>query len=45
MISSSGSEDWEWLIQAAQLMVEKPDGRRAGDKNFTSMVDTAVYSR
>lgn len=33
-----------WL-QAAQLRVEKTDGRRTGERHFTSLVDTAVYTK
>ncbi|CAL8469241.1 g8782 [Coccomyxa elongata] len=33
------------LPQAAQLRVEKTDGRRPGERHFTSLVDTAVYTK
>lgn len=33
------------FLQAAQLRVEKTDGRRPGERQFTSLVDTAVYTK
>ncbi|BDA45013.1 probable DNA-directed primase/polymerase protein at C-terminar half [Coccomyxa sp. Obi] len=33
------------LPQAAQLRVEKTDGRRPGERHFTSLVDVAVYTK
>ncbi|EIE21146.1 hypothetical protein COCSUDRAFT_43486 [Coccomyxa subellipsoidea C-169] len=33
------------LPQAAQLRVEKTDGRCTGERHFTSIVDTAVYTK